>query len=357
MPRRSSRAVARYSDGQFTVVAEKRSNHHSFRVRAWFKGQDQKTEAASTAEEARQAAESIWLAYVDGIFDNPARTPETLEALTKQFSSRADLRPATQRTYQELLGRFASWLGEARAPASVRRRDVQRWLDDQSCSNTSKVSYLRTLRACFRWAKKQGFVEDVPTDGVELPKVHQQMRSWLPHDEWERFLAACPPSLRVRAQFALHTGLRKGEVRNARWEWIAATAGRPVIRVAPDPTTDFVPKWGQARAVPLSRGAQEALKAAKARWGSSGFIFAADRLGDSNFAHRTRQACRKAKVTDVDFHGLRRSAGARWLELGFAMHEVSRLLGHQSITTTERWYAGVGERHLVKLFDRVEAGT
>ena len=44
-----------------------------------------------------------------------------------------------------------------------------------------------------------------------------------------------------------------------------------------------------------------------------------------------------------------------WLELGFDLLEVSRLLGHQSVTTTERWYAGISPGRLARRFDLVDA--
>jgi integrase len=39
-------------------------------------------------------------------------------------------------------------------------------------------------------------------------------------------------------------------------------------------------------------------------------------------------------VTDLEFRDLRHEAGARWLETGVPLHEVSYLLGHPDIQTT-----------------------
>ena len=72
--------------------------------------------------------------------------------------------------------------------------------------------------------------------------------------------------------------------------------------------------------------------------------------------HRNVAACGKAGIAPrVDFHGLRRSAGTRWLELGVLILEVSRLLGHQDVPTTARHYAGIAEAPLARVMDRSDA--
>ena len=124
--------------------------------------------------------------------------------------------------------------------------------------------------------------------------------------------------------------------------------------IAPDPDTGWVPKWGSKRSVPLSDRALELLDRARAEWPDSDTIFSAAGLTWPNFAALNRAACKAAKVTPVTFHGLRRSAGAHWLDCGVTLLEVCRLLGHQSITTTERWYAGVGEATLARAIELVQ---
>ncbi len=100
-----------------------------------------------------------------------------------------------------------------------------------------------------------------------------------------------------------------------------------------------------------------ALELARQRWGSSGFVFSDRGLRSANFARENRLACDRAELTHVDFQGLRRTAGARWLELGIALHDVSRLLGHRDITTTMRWYAGISDAHLARCIEVVDAAN
>ena len=48
----------------------------------------------------------------------------------------------------------------------------------------------------------------------------------------------------------------------------------------------------------------------------------------------------RAKLDDIELHDLRRTAGCRWLQRDQRqMGEVSTLLGHSSISITEKHYA------------------
>ena len=53
-----------------------------------------------------------------------------------------------------------------------------------------------------------------------------------------------------------------------------------------------------------------------------------------------KRAAERAKIDDLRWHDLRRTAGCRWLQRdGKSMAEVSLLLGHSSVTVTEQRYA------------------
>jgi integrase len=140
---------------------------------------------------------------------------------------------------------------------------------------------------------------------------------------------------------------------HARWEWIGATLDRPTIRIQASGT--WRPKKNRVRVVPLSRKAQEYLDQAREKWGSAGTIFYKDvPTSLSNARTETTAACVKAGILKVDFHGLRRSCGARWLDLGIPVHEVARLLGHSDVATTIKSYGGIADETLVRKMDLVD---
>lgn len=59
-----------------------------------------------------------------------------------------------------------------------------------------------------------------------------------------------------------------------------------------------------------------------------------------------------AKITNIDknltSHVARRTAGMRWLDMGYSIEAVSRMLGHSDIKTTQRWYAKVRPTRVIR---------
>jgi integrase/recombinase XerD len=59
----------------------------------------------------------------------------------------------------------------------------------------------------------------------------------------------------------------------------------------------------------------------------------------TNWQHDLRQAFRAAGMPDGHPHQLRDTFAVGLLEQGVPLEEVSKLLGHESIKTTEKYYA------------------
>ena len=335
-------------DGTFAVTIEERLDRPGYRIRFGFGRSCRVSKAAPNIQVATEAAELIWAQYAEGRLTAPDRPPETWSELVERFGERAELRPATRRSYERALRLTEAHFG-AKPLQRLTQNDVKAWLATLTCGTESKRSYLRTVRACVRWAQRQNWLLADITHQLSIDGPRSAVRPWLGRELWPAFLAGCgTDASRVRFGFVLETGLRLAELLAARWEWLHTTIGVPAIRIAPCSTSGFVPKWGQARAVPLTDAAQRYLEEAKALWPGRTLIFQDDGrpLRDPKWARDVARACERAELPAVDLHGLRRSAGARWLQAGIPLHEVSRLLGHQDVTTTMRWYGGIADATL-----------
>lgn len=132
---------------------------------------------------------------------------------------------------------------------------------------------------------------------------------------------------------AIETGLRLDELFGLKW--VQINRERSLI------DTTRRTKSGRPRPVPLSQRAARIL-AQLPRYLDSPFVLV-------NPETRTRYvqmdkgfkaAARRGGIKDVRWHDLRRTAGCRWLQRdGKSMEEVSGLLGHSSVTVTEKSYA------------------
>jgi integrase len=161
---------------------------------------------------------------------------------------------------------------------------------------------LALLRHLFRHARRWKVITEVPE--IDMEKEPQGRLRWLEPSAAQQLLAACRksrnPALADLVEFALFTGVRKGEALGLTWDRVDRSRG--VIRLE-------ITKSGHRREVPLSANAAAVLAR---RWteGATGYVF-----GTKNwYAFQTAwlAALRRAKIEDFRFHDLRHTC-ASWL--------------------------------------------
>ena len=69
-----------------------------------------------------------------------------------------------------------------------------------------------------------------------------------------------------------------------------------------------------------------------------------------------RNTCRRAGITDLRFHDLRREFACRLLESSADLHDVRDFLGHANITTTSRYLRSTPVR-LAQALEQMEASA
>jgi len=355
-----------------------------WRVEGYYQGHRKGTLACSVFAhegDARECARLLWEDYVGGLHQAPDAPPVTLGELVDRFLAREKgkrgrkLSENTARAYDSQLGALLRVAGRDCPIPHVSRRHVEAALAEPNQrhkpkdkdgkglkpapkSEKTQEQYLRAMKAFVRWALKLGWLRVDITAGVEADPGPYEMGSYLQPDEVDAFLTACRPAHRIRAGLIIETGLRADEAAHLRWDWVVPGVKRPTLRVpALDSNTGFHTKGRRVRPVPLSEKAQKLLEDARARWGATGFVLHDQKTppDTGNWCRDTHRACRKSGVTDVNTHGLRRTAGALWIASGVDIYTVCRLLGHQSVTTTERAYAGIAHGHLATAMELVDA--
>ena len=351
-----SNDILRLSDGSFTVVLEHSTTRgSSFRVRYWKRGFQRKEKKFSVEFDAEQFAQSVWDAYQLGVLDGlPQKAPNTLKEAVKRFLERTDLRPKTKRSYGAGLKSFCATVKPERKLKNIFHRDVLGWTEQlkRTIQDTSRASYLRTVKAFFSWCVKLGWLETSPATKVSVSLPPHKVR-FLPRSNWEKFLVACPPAHRVRAQFILGTGLRSGELIHARKQSIYRSSGGLVLKVEADPRDGWEPKRGSFREVPLTGIAVDALQEARRTWRRGDYLFSNKLLTSWNGCRENRKACRRAGIEYINIHGLRASYATYLLSLGIDLLTISRLLGHTDHQVLAKHYAGVSTAVLSEAIKRV----
>lgn len=226
----------------------------------------------------------------------------------------------------------------------IKRADIRAYIQARAGDGVAPSTVARELRflgAAIEWVRLELDRADIPNpvQGIGIPVPEDRIR-WLRQCEAAALIEAARlhakrPHLPEFITLALHTGMRKMEMLALRW--CAVDWQRRVITLEGVNT-----KNGRRRVVPLNDAAVHALKTMRA-WvtmhhGQSPYVFAT-----SNTAHMVnvqkgfQAACNRARIDDMRVHDLRHTF-ASWLVLaGVDLYVIKDLLGHSSITVTERY--------------------
>jgi len=271
---------------------------------------------------------------------------------------------ATIRAYGTDLEQFEAYLARVKRtlekPARIDRDNVRGFLADlhrQSLSKTSMGRKLSSLRAFFKYLSRHKVVTKDPMFGIRNPKQEKRHPQALNVDQAVSLMEAAiepdPEGLRdiALAEVLYGSGLRISEALGLNLNDVDSD----VIRV--------LGKGSKERIVPLSDMAVKRLRRymeqRHALLGddySEQALFLGSRTGERlNRRQANRIVERLAKLaglpTDVHPHMLRHSFATHLLEAGADLRSVQELLGHERLTTTQR-YTHLDMQRLMQVYDR-----
>jgi integrase/recombinase XerC len=271
----------------------------------------------------------------------------------------------TQRAYLSDLRQFAEHA--KKPPARVRPDDVREFLAAQHRARSPATlgRRLAALRTFFKWLVREGAREADPTLGIPAPRAPRPLPRPLPVDDVSALLdvkPAAPPkdersALRDQALFELMygTGLRVGEAVALDVRDLDLVRGE--VRVWG--------KGGKERVVPLPAAARAALKAWLDARNEPGvlaqplFPAATQRKGEQLRRLAAREARRRLRARALEAglagrvhpHRLRHSYATHLLDMGADLRAIQELLGHASLSTTQR-YTAVSAERIVAVYDK-----
>lgn len=158
---------------------------------------------------------------------------------------------------------------------------------------------------------------------------------FLSMEEEAALLATCSEPCRSAVIVAIDTGLREQELLGLTWDRIDFRNG--TIR------TGTKTKSGRERYAPLAQRSAQLLERMPRHFKSPFVFYHPDGKRFARLNQGFEGAVRRAELKDVRWHDLRRTFGVRRLRgegcRQASMEEVSTMLGHSSVTVTEKSYA------------------
>ncbi len=297
------------------------------------------------------------------------RLGEQIDRFERYLRGEKRASPRTVETYGRTLRELHEWLARERLPldaAALRPAFLRGYL--AACfernENPTIARKIATLRAFYRFLIKRGHTKDDPTATLESPRAKRKLPRFLTVDQALRVVEAPghdetrDPRLARRDAAILEllygSGLRVSELAGL----AVGDVDRAQARVR------VLGKGGKERIAPLGGPAIEALDAYLAVRGTLRPKVPRAPLPDALFLGKYGTPLTARAVQDVvrrygdrtgrgDLHphALRHTCATHLLDAGADLRSIQQLLGHASLSTTQR-YTHLTVDRLMEAYDR-----
>ena len=294
---------------------------------------------------------------------------QQIQAFAEYLGDERRASARTVETYVRDLRSFGEYVRGQDLPADAAKLDIvalrgflsSLFGSNQASTMKKKVSAIRSF---FKFLLKREMIETNPASGLRSPKIAKSLPRFLTVDQAFRVVDA-PPKEDVRAKlFRLRdqailetlyaTGVRVGELEGMNLDHCDFTESE--VRV--------LGKGGKERIVPLGKTTVEAIQAylperrvllEKAKGGDSDALWLS--RGGRRLSVRQMQNIVRRHGTlgagrgDLHPHAMRHSCATHLLDAGADLRSIQELLGHSSLSTTQR-YTHVSVDRLMEVYDR-----
>jgi len=208
----------------------------------------------------------------------------------------------------------------------------------------------------YRLGIENGKVSVNPARSVHRRRENDGRIRWLGAEEETKLLAAIAsyyPAELPAFNLSLHTGMRRSEQYNLKWDCVDFERRQLTIPRS---------KHGGIRYIPLNDSALRALLALRVRGDGSGRVMVLANGGHGYHAGHALKtprewfssACRLAGVSDFRWHDLRHTFASRLVMAGVGLRDVQELMGHKTIAMTCR-YAHLAPSHQLAAIRHLDA--
>jgi integrase len=213
-------------------------------------------------------------------------------------------------------------------------------------SKTTVNHSLAILKRVFNLAIRWDLLQSNPVKKVDFFRKVNGRTRFLSEEEQARLLGQCEGVLQDVVLVAMRTGMRLGEVLSMKKADIDFNGCFIYLKET---------KSGEPRAVPMMDQVKGTLAQLAIGKADADFIFV-NRNGDPYKSLRTvfESAVHRAGLKDFRFHDLRHTFASDFLRTGGDIYILARILGHSTVSMTER-YGHLTKGHMLSQLSAMEA--
>jgi integrase len=278
----------------------------------------------STGTSNRRKAETIERQFRDELNDARQRLPQlkpemTFGELAALFIGSGMGKPHSIDRMKHLLPFFTD-IPLLHINASAIRKYRQERHREKQLTVATVNRDLSVLRRVLYWGVEEGYLSSNPLGRLRMERERRTKRPVMSLREEQLLIAAAPEHLQRIILCALHTGMRRGEILQQRWEDI--DFDNRILHVSHSKTPE-----GEAREIPLTNRLYEMLLTLRKQRGP---VFTYDDNAIRIIKTTWASSLRRSGLRHFRFHDLRHTANTRMMLAGVLQEVRREILGHAS---------------------------
>ncbi len=213
--------------------------------------------------------------------------------------------------------------------------DIDRFLSNRII-NTSIYAGRKdiiNIKSVLNWAKERNYLLQNPADKIKRIKVPERQPMFFSFTDYQKLLDAVDnQQLKLIIVIALNTGMRQMEIISLRWSQVNLSEKILTLN-----NQNHITKGKRIRTIPLNSTCLEIFKLLEATKKCELVFHDNCKLIKQDYVIKVfKKYIQKAKLNDkLNFHSLRHTFASWLVQKGVSIYQVSKLLGHADIKTTQ----------------------
>lgn len=192
---------------------------------------------------------------------------------------------------------------------------------------------LINVKACFNWGITMNLLKNNPAEGLKRIKVPERQPLFFSHEQFDKLLTVIDnPQIKAIVIIAANTGMRQMEIITLRWSQLNLSEGYLVLN-----NQNHITKSKKVRTIPLNKNCITVFQNISSSSSSENiFHFKGLQIKQDYLVKNFMRYLKKAELNSkLNFHSLRHTFASWLVQRGVSIYQVSKLLGHADIKTTE----------------------